>query len=107
MVDEAGNQKRRKFLTVIGQTLARSVLAASMEEHRTQERDGHLKTDSTIRDVLTNPAFADFGRLLLPWDNHSYDENMRLSDIGSLLPYHSHVEPRACRQLSQTVAAAR
>jgi hypothetical protein len=39
------------------------------------------------------PAFAGFARLLLPWDGLRYDEAMRLSDIGSLLPYHSHVVP--------------
>jgi hypothetical protein len=29
----------------------------------------------------------------LPWDDRSYDENMRLSAISSLLPYHTHVDP--------------
>jgi acetyl esterase/lipase len=29
----------------------------------------------------------------LPWDGRRYDETMRLSGIGSLLPYHSHVDP--------------
>jgi hypothetical protein len=40
-----------------------------------------------------HPAFAGFGRLILPWDDREYDESIRLSDIGSLLPYHSHVDP--------------
>jgi acetyl esterase/lipase len=55
--------------------------------------DGHLSVGHRIRDVLNHPAFAGHGRLLLPWDDRSYDEDMRLSDIGSLLPYHSHVNP--------------
>jgi acetyl esterase/lipase len=54
---------------------------------------GHLSADSRIRDILNHPAFAGYGRLTLPWDNRAYDESMRLSDIGSLLPYHSHVNP--------------
>jgi acetyl esterase/lipase len=54
---------------------------------------GHLGTGSTMRDVLRHPAFAGFGRLLLPWDDRAYDEQMALSRIGSLLPYHSHVDP--------------
>ena len=29
--------------------------------------------------------------MVLPWDDRDYDEAMRLSDIGSLMPYHSHV----------------
>ncbi|MEZ2221759.1 alpha/beta hydrolase [Rhizobium sp. RCC_161_2] len=43
--------------------------------------------------MLGSPAFAGFDRLLLPWDNRGYDQRMRLRDIGSLLPYHSHVDP--------------
>jgi acetyl esterase/lipase len=44
--------------------------------------------------LLRHPAFQGYASLLLPWDDRSYDEGMRLSEIHSLLPYHSHVEPR-------------
>jgi acetyl esterase/lipase len=57
------------------------------------DRGGHLQTSSTIRDILRHPAFAGFGHLLLPWDDRAYDEQMPLARIGSLLPYHSHVDP--------------
>lgn len=53
----------------------------------------HLNADDRIGDLLGHPAFAGFARLLLPWDGRRYDETMRLSHIGSLLPYHSHVDP--------------
>jgi acetyl esterase/lipase len=53
----------------------------------------HLNAADSIGDLLRHPAFAGFARLLLPWDGRRYDENSRLSDIGSLLPYHSHVDP--------------
>jgi acetyl esterase/lipase len=56
-------------------------------------RTGHLGPDSTIGDILRHRAFEGFGRLLLPWDDRAYDENLRLTRIGSLLPYHSHVDP--------------
>jgi len=56
-------------------------------------RGGHLGIQSTIRDVLCHPSFAGFSRLLLPWDDRAYDEQMRLTRMGSLLPYHSHVDP--------------
>ena len=52
-----------------------------------------LTTDHTIGDLLEHPAFAGFSRLLLPWDDRTYDRRMRLQDVGSLLPYHSHVDP--------------
>ena len=52
----------------------------------------HLRVDDTVGDLLDHPAFAQFGRLLLPWDDRSVDRSLRLRDIGSLLPYHSHVD---------------
>ena len=54
---------------------------------------GHLSIDDTVRDLLEHPAFDGFGRLTLPWDDRRYDQAMRLRNIGSLLPYHSHVDP--------------
>ena len=65
----------------------------TMNERARGHRDGHLSVDATIRDLLSHTAFAGFGRLILPWDDRAYDESMRLGDIGSLLPYHSHVHP--------------
>ena len=53
----------------------------------------HLTVDSRLRDLLAHSAFAGFGQLLLPWDDRSYDLNMPLRDLASLLPYHSHVDP--------------
>jgi acetyl esterase/lipase len=52
-----------------------------------------LRPRSTLRDILDHPAFAGFAKQILPWDGRAYDADMPLSDIGSLLPYHSHVEP--------------
>jgi acetyl esterase/lipase len=54
---------------------------------------GHLTVQSTIGDILRHPAFAGFGRLLLPWDDRDYEEQMPLTRIASLHPYHSHVDP--------------
>lgn len=53
----------------------------------------HLTVQSTVGDVLRHPSFAGFGRLILPWDDRAYDENLPLTRIGSLLPYHTHVDP--------------
>jgi len=53
----------------------------------------HLTVRGRIRNVLDHPAFGGHGRLLLPWDGREYDADMPLTDIGSLLPYHSHVRP--------------
>ena len=53
----------------------------------------HLSVGSTLGEVLHHPAFAGFARRILPWDDKAYDEQLPLRDIGSLLPYHSHVAP--------------
>lgn len=58
-----------------------------------QVRYSHLTVDTTIGDVIAHPAFAGFGRLILPWDDRNPDGNMRLREISALLPYHSEVNP--------------
>ena len=47
----------------------------------------------TISHLVNHPAFQGFGEYLLPWyDNRSYF-NTSLTNVGSLIPYHSHVDP--------------
>ena len=65
-----------------------------MEEQGSRNKGAHLTADDTIGDLLNHPAFAGFGRLLLPWDDRGYDQDMPLRNVGALLPYHSHVDPK-------------
>jgi acetyl esterase/lipase len=67
--------------------------ASAAEQRMNKTMTAHLGIDDTIGNLLKHPAFAGFGRLVLPWDDRRYDETLRLGDIGSLLPYHSHVDP--------------
>lgn len=55
----------------------------------------HMNANSSILDVVNHPYFKGFGQFILPLDNRSYDGNMQLRRVGSLLPYHSYVEPEA------------
>ena len=77
----------------------------------TRKPAAHLRVDDTVGDVLAHPAFAGFGRLLLPWDDRRYETTMRLTEIGSLLPYHTHVNPSvvvsALNRMIDEVAAGR
>lgn len=57
------------------------------------ERHAHLTPESSLADLLDHPAFVGHARLLLPWNYRAYDENMQISDIGSLLPYHTNIDP--------------
>jgi acetyl esterase/lipase len=53
---------------------------------------GHLRATDSVQDLLNHPALAGFARLLLPWDDRAYDGRLPLRDLGTLLPYHSHVD---------------
>ncbi len=64
-----------------------------VENHVAATRGHHLSSADRIRDLLSHPAFGSFGPVMLPWDNRAPVANMRLREIGSLLPYHSHVNP--------------
>ena len=92
---------------VLSMLLTASLAKAQESEHvrsdnttaeRPQDRDHgaqgtRLRPGSTIGDILDHPAFAGFARQILPWDGRAYDADMPLKQIGSLLPYHSQVEP--------------
>lgn len=52
-----------------------------------------LSTNSTIRDVLTQPTFQDFAERLLPWDDGREPPNLSLNRVAELMPYHSHIHP--------------
>ena len=69
-----------------------AVLSLLLASAATEVETHHLTADDTIQDLLNHPAFAGFGRLLLPWDDRPCDNRMRLRHVGSLLPYHSHVD---------------
>jgi len=53
----------------------------------------HITTNDSVQHIVNHPAFKGFGRYLLPWDNGANDYDMPLSNVGSLLPYHNHVNP--------------
>jgi acetyl esterase/lipase len=85
------------FVAVTGLVPA---LLSNVPEGRTPAgASSHLGVKSTIGDVLRHPAFAGFAPLILPRDDRAYDGQMPLARIGSLLPYHSHVD-------AETVASA-
>jgi acetyl esterase/lipase len=53
----------------------------------------HITTNDTVRRIVNHPAFKGFSRLILPRDNNTYYYDTPLSNVSSLMPYHSHVAP--------------
>lgn len=62
------------------------------QSERTETIERHLSVTSTVGEILNHPAFSGHARRILPWDDRPYDEEMSLSEIGGLLPYHSAVD---------------
>jgi acetyl esterase/lipase len=77
---------------VLSLLLASAATGVETEEPVRTAEGEHLTAEDTIQDLLNHPAFAGFGRLLLPWDDRAYYNGMRLRDVASLLPYHSNVD---------------
>lgn len=87
---------RRGFVFALPASVAGLCIATEASGNRTvgshRNDDMHLSIDDRLQDILHHPAFAGHARLLLPWDDRRYDEAMPLRQIGTLLPYHSHVQ---------------
>lgn len=65
--------------------------APDNERKSEMDKYNHLTTDSTVADVVNNPAFKGFGQYILPLE-WRYDPDMKLRNIPSLLPYHNYVD---------------
>lgn len=53
----------------------------------------HLTVDDSIRHIVDHPAFQGFAQHLLPWNDNRRYYDVPLSNVGILMPYHSHVQP--------------
>ena len=53
----------------------------------------HITTDDSVRRIVEHPAFKGFSRLMLPREHDTYYLDTPLSNVRSLMPYHSHVDP--------------
>ncbi|MBK5722183.1 alpha/beta hydrolase, partial [Dysgonomonas sp. Marseille-P4677] len=56
-------------------------------------KETHLTTNDYVRDIVNHPAFEGFGELLLTYDNNTSYYDTRLSNVGSLMPYHGNIRP--------------
>ena len=57
-----------------------------------QAKNDHLTVGHRVRDIVKHPAFKGFGELMLPWADNARYYDTRLDRVGSLMPYHSHVD---------------
>jgi len=52
----------------------------------------HITADTTVSSIVNNSAFNGFAQLIFPIKNLlTYNQNMRIRNINSLLPFHSNI----------------
>lgn len=54
--------------------------------------NGDFTADTRVVDVMEDPAFGDFGRLLFPVDR-TISDSLELKDVGSILTWYNNVNP--------------
>jgi len=69
--------------------------AAEESEDSAVTEISYLDTRDSLGDLLDHPSLAGFAERTLPWHGRTYDRGLPLNRIGSLLPYHSEVDPAA------------
>ena len=53
--------------------------------------ENQVNENTAVIDVINNPAFEGYGQFLFPTEYRVPDSSMRLNNINSLMPYHSHI----------------
>ncbi len=67
---------------------------AFYKEERAGESHSHLTVNDSVRHIVDHPAFQEFARHLLPWNDNSSYYDVPLTNVHTLMPYHSHVQPQ-------------
>ena len=57
-----------------------------------------------VRDVMNDPVFGDYGRLLLPVDR-TIPEDMTLEDVGDVLVWYNYINPDTTVEIVNTLAS--
>ncbi len=67
---------------------------AQAQKNATETAMTHLTIENSVHDMITHPAFAAYGALLLPRPEDAKSA-LQLRDVGRLMPWHGHVQPKA------------
>lgn len=74
----------------MSKTYAGDILNTEVSGHN---HYAHLKTDDLVRRIVEHPAFKGFSSLILPRTHDTHSLDTPLTNVRSLMPYHSHVDP--------------
>ena len=57
-----------------------------------EPEEGEYTLTTKVTDVINDPAFEDYGRLIFPVDR-SIDDSLELQDVGDILTWYNNVNP--------------
>lgn len=68
---------------------------SSVDNVKVENNTNYIKSEITentaVGEIIDNPYFENFGEFIFPVQGRSNYSNIKISDIDSLLPYHSHI----------------
>ena len=53
----------------------------------------YFTLSSTLLDIAKHPSFKGFGHLMLPWDDNSRYNSLKIQDVSESLLWHTHINP--------------
>ena len=56
------------------------------------EKTESYTADTKVKDVINDPVFGTYGRLIFPV-NMTIDDNLKLRNVKQILPWYSEVKP--------------
>ena len=65
---------------------------AAKNESSAKDSEAVYTTDTKVWDVINDPAFGEYGRLIFPADR-PINDNLTLGDVGNVLTWYSYVNP--------------
>lgn len=51
-----------------------------------------INEQTTVMEIINHPLFKGYGQFIFPTEHGLPPQNMKISQIQSLLPYHSHID---------------
>ena len=75
--------------------------AQKVKDTQNSNNKSNINENTTVGEVINNPAFTGFGEYIFPINSYTFYEGLKISNINSLLPYHSHINTETTIEVIQ------
>ena len=80
------------FLCLIAAGCSRQGDDTSVNTEKTSDRGGSYTKSTKVVDVINDPVFEEYGRLIFPVDQR-IDDDLKLQDVDDILIWYNNVNP--------------